>query len=525
MMSTFSLGPFLGINNRRPEFALATDTGAYLRSADNVDITSSGNIVRRSGETLVQAMGNAHSLNMVTDTTGFLVRASVLYAITLPAYTETLVKILSSDATMSYANVGDDWYYSNGTDIGRVNSGTAYPIGLSAPAAPVLASIGGGLPIGQYQVALTYKNATTGEEGALSDIAYLERTSLGGIRVTLPGAITGASHINVYVTETNGTALMLHSTVTVGTATVDLTAMPTGRISSQQNEDLLPAGTLFYTNGRLCSFKDKTIYVGLPFRPGYYLPLNGFIPFPDTVTIAIANDAGTYIAADKTYFFPGDIGDVQDKIMDVLPCGAVPGTEFRVLHSKEIGWFSKKGFVVIGADGSIDTTMHNNMDITPPAIGFANVTDSDGLRKVSGCGYSMNLDNKAVTTYSDWAFTSKSRQYGTKTDGIYQTDSAATATATVNFGKQDFGTEAKKAMPDVYLGAQSSGTLSLRVKTPGMDYIYSARRVGSDLHNQRVVPGKGLIASWFELELSNSDGTAFTLATLKPAPVATARRI
>lgn len=524
--NTTKLGPFLGINTKRLDFELhVSKTGDYLRSADNVDITNTGNVIRRPGETRLQAMGNAHSIQMVTSTTGFLVRGSALYAITLPAYTETLITILTSDAYMSYESLGDDWYYSNGTDIGRVRSGVAYPVGSAPPSAPALVSIGGDLPAGQYQVGVSYVNTITGEEGAFSDLAYLERTTLGGIRVTLPGASTGATHINVYLTECNGTAPMLHSTVVIGTATIDLTTMPTGRIASPRSEDVLPAGTLFYADGRLCSIKGKNVYVGLPFRPGYYLPLSGYIPFPANVSIAIANESGTYIAADKTYFIPGDLGDVQEKIRDVLPCGAVPGTAFRVLHSKAIGWFSLQGFVVVGPDGSIDTSMSDNVEVTAPVIGFSNVTETNGFRKVSGCGYSMNLETKAVTTYSDWAFTSKSDQYGTKTDGIYQTDQAATVSASVGLGKQNFGSEVRKSMPAIYLGVSSSTAMNVQVKAPGMDYTYAARSSSTDLQMQRVDPGKGFKANWFDLTMTNTTGADFTLATVSFAPIATTRRI
>jgi len=523
---TITLGPFLGINNRLPDFALKTDVGAYLRSAVNVDITNAGNIVRRRGAVLLQAMGNAHSLKMATDTTGFMVRGSVLYGITLPAYTETLLTILASDANMSYAQVGADWYYSNGTDIGRVNAGVRYPIAMEPVAAPALATIGGSLQPGQYQVGVSYVNATTGEEGAISDLAYKELTTLGGIRVTLPGVLTGATHVNVYLSESNGTVQMLHSSVVTATATIDLTTLATGRAASGRSEDVLPAGTLFYSNGRLCSFSGSTVYVGLPFRPGYYLPLSGFIPFTDPVTIAISNEAGTYIAAEKTYFIPGDLHDTSEQVRDVLPCGAVPGTTFAVPHKKTIGWFSKRGFVLIGADGTIDTSMSENVDITPPVLGFVNVTESEGIRKAAGCGYAINLENKAVTTYSDWDFTSASRKYGTKADGIYQIDTADVVSATVSFGKHDFGSEMRKTMPAVYLGAKSGAALNMRIKTPeGMDYTYQARSFSTDLQLHRVDPGKGLRANWFDLELTNTAGGDFTLATLSFLPKETTRRI
>lgn len=525
-METKPLGPFLGLNTRLPDFALhKPKTGDYLRVADNVDITDAGTIVRRRGVTLLASMTNAHSLHMKTVSTGFLVRSSVLYAITLPSYTETLLKVLASDATMSYAQIGTDWYFSNGTDSGRITAGVAYPLGLPSLAAPTLAGIGGSLLAGWYQVGIAYVNTTTGEEGAISDIASQELTSSGGIRVTLPGALTGATHVNVYLSESNGTVPMLHSTVTTATATVDLTTLAAGRPTNGRNEDVLPAGTLFAHNGRLCSFKEKTVYVGLPFRPGYYLPLDGFIPFEADVSIAISNQSGVFIVADQTRYFPGDLGDVQAIIADLLPYGAVPGTSFVFPDKKTVGWFSTKGFVVGDSAGSVDSSMADNIDFTPPVIGVAGVCECGGFRRVSSCGYSMNIATKAVTTYSDWAFTSLSRCFGTKLDGIYKTDTDAIVTSTVNFGKQNFGSEQLKFMPNVYLGMKSSAVLNVRVKTPTQDYTYPSRGFSTELQNQRVDHGRGTRGTWFDLELSNTAGADFTLATVSFAPINTTRRI
>ncbi len=525
-MKPIKLGPYLGINNRRPNFDLHVDkTGDYLRAADNVDINDVGNIVRRRGVTLLQAMTNAHSLRMVTPGTGFMVRASVLYAVTLPAYSETLLQILSSDATMTYAQIGMDWYFSNGTDSGRVSGGVAYPIGMKSMGAPTLSTIGGSLLPGHYEVSFTYTNSVTGEEGAVSNFGYTDLTTTGGIRAVLPGPLTGATHVNVYLSESNGTIPMLHSTVTAATTSIDLTVLPTGRpISPQRNEDILPPGTLFSANGRLCSFKDEMVYVGLPWRPGYYQPLDGFIPFPGAVTIAISNQGGTYIAADKTYFFPGDLGDVQDTIRDLLPYGAVPGTAFADPHNTTVGWFGAKGFVLADTSGVVDTNMANNIDQDPPDIGIAGVCECDGYRRVTACGYTMNLETKAVTTYSDWAFTSQSGEFGTKVDGVYQTNTAAPVVSVANFGRQDFGTDELKYMPAIYLGVSSTKAMNMRVKTPSMDYTYASRSSSADLE-ARITPGKGLRANWFELELSNTAGADFTLAEVSFDPIATTRRI
>ena len=47
-MKTISKGPWLGVNNRLPDFALhKPKVGDFIRSGVNVDITNSGNIKRR----------------------------------------------------------------------------------------------------------------------------------------------------------------------------------------------------------------------------------------------------------------------------------------------------------------------------------------------------------------------------------------------------------------------------------------------------------------------------------------------
>lgn len=525
-METLKLGPFLGINTRAQAFSLhVAKTGDFLASANNVDIDDAGNILRRRGESRLQAMTNAHSIQMKSVSTGFLVRGSVLYAITLPTYSETLLKVLASDATMTYTQLGMDWYYSNGTDIGRVSSGVAYPIGLAPMSAPALTVIGGSLLQGQYQIGIAYANSTTGEEGAISDLAYQELSNTGGIRVALPGALSGATHVNVYLSESNGTVPMLHSSVVASTSTIDLTTLATGRPCSFRNEDVLPAGTLFAHNGRLCSFSGDKVYVGLPWRPGYYLPMEGFIPFTEDVTIAAPNEGGTYIVSDKTYFIPGDIGNIQESLTVVLDYGAVPGTFFSLPNKKVVGWFSVNGFVLADTAGAIDTTMADRVTVTPPAIGVASVCECGGFRRVVSCGYAMNTGTKAVTTYSDWDFTSVSRCFGTKVDGIYKTDTTDAVAATVNFGLQNFGTEKLKAIPALYLGMTSTQALNMRVKTPIHDYTYASRSSGTDLKIQRISPGKGLKANWFELELSNTNGADFTLASVSTAQVTSTRRI
>lgn len=535
-MKTQPLGPFLGINNRKPDFALTVATrqlnGQYLRTANNVEIDPAGKIRRRGATSLVQAMAGAHSIYMQTETAGFLVRSSVLYAITLPTYTEVLKKVLSNDLPLSYAELGDTLYFSNGTDNGRITAGVYAPMSLATPPTPTLSAIGGSLLAGSYQVGISYRvanDSSTGEEGCISASANIDLAATGGIRVTLPSAVPGASYISVHMSHANGTMVYYSTTVAVGTASVDLTTLPTGHEAQQRFDDVLPPGKLFVSNGRLCSYAGNMVYVGLPFRPGYYLPHEGYIPFQKPVSVCIENQNGTFIAADNTYWVPGDLGDVKENIVKVLPYGAVPGTEFRFKNNTVCGWFGPKGLVVGQINGEVEAVMSENIALVAPVSGFSTLivddTDDEFFRVMS-CGWTVNLSSNAATTYSGWGITSSSGKYGTKTDGIYLLNSDGLVDISIGFGKVDFGTELMKHLPNVYLGVNASQPMSLTVKAPkGVEFTYSARAGSNDMQVQRIDPGKGLRANWFDLTLTNTMGSDFTLASVSFAPTISSRRI
>ena len=528
-MKTTPIGPFLGIDNRLPDFDLRLNTrqisGNYLRRAENVDIDNSGNLRRRESELLVQALTDAHSLHLTSATAGYLVRDSILYAITLPTYGQSFAKTLTSNDPVIWLAVGDDLYFSNGTDSGRITQGLFFPLGLPTPDAPACNAVGGSLTAGTYQVAISYYNSVTGEEGGIS--ASSNPVLAGGVQVALPAATPGATHANVYVSAADGSVPMLARSVALGAATTTFTTPPTqGRESNGRYEDPLPAGTLFSSNGRLCSFSGSTVYVGLPFRPGYYLPAEGYIPFPAEVSIAIENQAGTFIAADKTYWVPGDLGAVEGALATVLPYGAVRGTAFSSPNKSEVGWFGVQGFVIGKTSGEVEAPMSDHIDQTPPASGVATIRTTNGYRRALAAGWCMNLDRGATTQYVGFDFNSFAGEYGLKSDGLYALSGGAGVDAVISLGKTDFGSEELKRLPAAYLGVDAAEPMILVVSVPnGMNYSYTARSSGEDLQIQRIDPGKGLRANWYDLSVYNTEGSDFTLATVSFAPVASGRRI
>lgn len=528
-MKTQPTGPFLGINNRLPDFSLATEAGYWLREAENVDVDNAGRVRRRQAVTLLQAASAPHSLYTTADGTRYAVIGGTMYTITLPSYTQTLFKVLSNNDPVSYTEYAGSLYYSNGTDSGRIEAGIWFPWALPMPAAPSVSTIAGTLYAGAYQVSVAYYNNVTGEEGGTSPSTKYELASDGGLRITLPAATAGATHINVYVSTVNGSVPMLSGTVVTGTAAYDVTSVAgisVGREATQRYEEPIPAGVPFMHNSRLCTVSGPSIYIGLPARPGYYVPTDPILSFPADVTNAISGQNGVYVTADKTYWFEGaDILDAQ-RVVDVLPFGGVAGTAFSMPHRPIVGWFSEKGFVLADTSGQATAPMVDNVDLTAPASGVSGVFSSNGYYRAVSCGWCLNIERMSATQYTDYDFTSMSENYATGASGFYDLASTGTIDAHISLGKNNFGGENLKRVPACYVGCSSDTPIELRVSTPDdEDYRYETRSINASLQIQRIDLGRGLRSNWYALSLYNTEGSDFTLASVSFAPVASGRRI
>ena len=159
-----------------------------------------------------------------------------------------------------------------------------------------------------------------------------------------------------------------------------------------------------------------------------------------------------------------------------------------------------------------------------------NTTKIDGYRRVVSCGYCMNLENSAVTTYTGWDFNSVSDGLGAKSDGIYLLNSVGLVDASFSLGKQAFGAEEVKYMPAVYAGVASATAMELTVgyvdyNGDAQAYEFPTRGYGTELQIRRFDTAKGMRSSWFDLSIRNTEGSDFTIASISFAPATTSRRI
>lgn len=140
----------------------------------------------------------------------------------------------------------------------------------------------------------------------------------------------------------------------------------------------------------------------------------------------------------------------------------------------------------------------------------------------------------ASAAYSNFAFNSFARIGGrifaAGDSGLYElagdNDAGAPISAWVDLGKRAFGTTLEKGITNAYLTVSSEAKMAVRVTTnDGKSYRYESRSQDVDMRAQRVDFGRGLRATYLNLEVSNVNGAAFDLEQLEFLVTESKRRI
>ncbi|NMG71847.1 hypothetical protein [Parazoarcus communis] len=369
-----SLGPFAGMNNRLPDHRLRiADGGDYLRNAINVDITDAGTIQRRKGSTLTQAGSACHSL-WADGPAAYYADGDTLYK-----WPRTAVRSgLLPGARCSFAKAPDGWvYWSNGVVLERTKGASSEPAGIAVPnpAPSVTATVGGALPAGYYQVAITA--VMDGRESGATWPAQVAVPQGGVVQVTgMPAGLK-----NIYMSSLNGDVLF-H----VVTTTFTSYAFPVMPSLGAQLQTLglspMPAGHIVrWDKGRLVVAQANVAYISEPYAPGWFSPGRGYLPFPGRITMYRPVDGGRYIAThDKTWWLPS--GDVEaGQLVEVLPYGVVEGTDATVENSTDVLWFSTRGMVRASAGGEVRNIQESNVAVGGAQRGAMLWREQDGMRQ------------------------------------------------------------------------------------------------------------------------------------------------
>lgn len=340
----FKSGPWpQGVNNLASEGRLPTDEfgrRVALREAVNVDLTKEGDVRRRQGRgAALFACDMGHSLwsDPALDF-GLYVDGGQLHAMFSTGERQAL-GVYAGSGMLSYALVGDRVYYCGNGASGVVDAQfNAYPWAPEFPSGqPTVAAVaGGGMPAGQYQIAVAFVDALGRESGttlaARIDLAAGEGADLSDI----PQPTSLGTSIAVYATEANGSVLFRYATLSAGTDTVSMTSAPLGRSMKTSLLQPMPPGQIVRVfNGVQLVAVGKRLLWSPPMRYGTTDPARNMIPFPHEIDLvepagAGESGAGVFVSAGpRTYWLAGaKPKDWQQSI--AYASGAVPRSSVRV---------------------------------------------------------------------------------------------------------------------------------------------------------------------------------------------------
>ena len=394
--NTAPIGPFVGINNRLPDHQLGIvergrKAGDYLRNAVNVDLTVSGTLKRRKGTTLTVPGTRCHSL-WSDGTQAFYVDGTDLMRFT----GEVVAADLAYGRPVSFCKLPTgEVAWTDGVRLETVENGPV-SVAVPNPAPNVAASFGGALRAGYYQVCIT-NVASGGRESGSTWPVQVQVPDSGRIEVSgLPGTL-----VNIYVSPLNGDALYLTASTTASSYIIPVMGVQGGQCPTL-NLRPLPAGRFVREyHGRLLVADASGVYYSEPWAYGLYNPLRGYIPLPG-ITLLEPGQTGVYVAtADKTYWLSGLDVDQIERMVELLPYGAVEGSAAHIENSNDIAWFSTRGLVIGSQDGQVKNVQEDTVAVGAAQIGATLYREQDGVRQlvaaVSGAQESRAAANSYMT--------------------------------------------------------------------------------------------------------------------------------
>ena len=320
---------FKGINNRlTPE----REPPGYLRTADNINIDSSGSAAKRQGYTLkdhghytsIWASDNGLGCYAVKD--GDLVSISPDYVVT------TLLSGYLIDK-VSFEEVDGVIYLISDEFSGRIVRGELKGFGVTQQTSqPTLSISTGLLPEGDYQVVISSLR-DDGVESGTSKPQIIRVPTNSKISFTLP-TITSPSIIayKIYCSNPSGSELFYHGTSSSGSYDID---SPPNSIIPFKMFNLYspPLGSIIkYFKGRLYIASGNILWYSEPFQYEHFRLDSNYFEYPEPIREVMPVESGIWVASDKVYYLQGSNPDEFKQITKEL-AKIVPGTSTMVSNT------------------------------------------------------------------------------------------------------------------------------------------------------------------------------------------------
>lgn len=320
----FPFEEFLGLRNTVAEQDLdASD----LVVARNVDVTDAKKVRRRAGFGEPVYGTSSHSL-WSDGNIALFVSGGALHRLN-PDYTTGSLAPVSAAPVMYYASVAGRAYFSNGVDSGVVTPGGVRTWGIARPfAQPTASVIGGTLPAGTYQFAVTYLR-DDGQESGTGLAGSLTLAAAGGIEFSLIPISPDPSVVGkrLYVSPPNGDLLYEQMFLAADEETATLVSYRAGTLAlATQFLSAPPPGEhLAYFAGRVLLARSNWLYPSEPFAPELF-DLRRTYSFTGRITLVAPVDDGVYLGTEgQIVWLPGK----DPEKWEYLPraaYGAIAGT-------------------------------------------------------------------------------------------------------------------------------------------------------------------------------------------------------
>lgn len=393
----------LGTDNRSREYELPEGTA---RDITNMDVTRGGGLRCRDGLREV-ASGGFHSLfSHPAGHYALVVKDGALYRVDGD---ESLTVLADPVGRTVYAVLNDEVYWSDGGRTGRIRaSGEPGRWGLSVPPQPIVSTGAGGLPAGNYLVAMTAVDTESGLESGSSEAVAVTLATAGWIYATTPSAPV-PFRFRIYMTPPNGESSELRRVIEVGGGeTVTLTdKSPSGaRLLSLLMGKPIPSTQLVMFKGRLWGSSGSTVWYTSEQSPHWLAPGVSFYQFESEVLMLGTTEDGIYIGLeDRVYYLQGARpDDMTQRLVSNIGAAfgggaAVPADVFvgqGSFPARQCAWWDIEGVLCIGKPGGVI--------IRPTQDRYsagAVVTESSAYRAQAGLRQWVSVLSAVDTTKSD----------------------------------------------------------------------------------------------------------------------------
>lgn len=386
-MTIKKVGPFTGVNNTDEEEALGQRD---LREAVNVDLTDRGLLKLRQGFSML-ASGNFHSLWSGKNGT-YAVKDNTLVRIGSDFSTTAVRTGLAPGRRVTYAEVADKVFYSNGYVNGCIVAGTDRPWGVEVPNPPTATTVSNGpLNAGTYAIKITAVDVY-GEEGGASRLVTHTVSQGQGIVLTLPVATNAAtSTFNIYVSSMDDDQLYLMASAEPETT---VAVAPQHRSFPLETDQMgpMPVGTVLgAANGRVAVASGSAVWFSEPLAYGRTRLTRDYLGFEHEVVDGASVDGGWFVGTEAGVYFVSGRNPETAELVTASMALPVRGT-FRNVDAAILGdsdasgkaavWLSSKGFMVGFADGSVKELTSKRFSAPVGTVGATQLIEKAGLSRL-----------------------------------------------------------------------------------------------------------------------------------------------